>query len=469
MSEATTGNTWTSREWIHPTTRGQEAKGGSATRPAGEPRRLRAAPDRDPIAILAAAGSGSPPGPPAAAPRADGRVAVRLLPRHARGHGLRPRRRTPAPTSWSRPAATPTSPTSGCSPRPSGRSCSMPTTSTRRCPGRGSGTSSGSRRASSSPAAQRLQRRAESREATIGAVRGYREWMARYAGDAPDRRLVRLDHGRRHPRGAEAPGVAGARRDSPPGASRRSSQGPRRDGMRGVRVADRPSSTVDASSSRTRRSSRTSSPDVADGLEKVFTRLPRDAAGEPARLPGALPFVDFALKVVGVGSVGTRCFVVVLQGRDENDPLHPPGEGGDRVGPGAVPRASRHANHGERVVVGQQLMQATPRHLPRLDARPGRPRLLLPPALGHEGLGGHALLEPPGSASTAACAVEALARAHARTGDAVAISAYLGTSDTFDGAIADFAETYADVNERDHAAYVAEIAAGRLSTTTVSA
>ena len=60
----------------------------------------------------------------------------------------------------------------------------------------------------------------------------------------------------------------------------------------------------------------------------------------------------------------------------------------------------------------------------------------------------------------------ALARAHARTGDAVAIAAYLGNPDTFDGAIADFAEAYADQNERDHAAYLAAIEAGRVSTPT---
>jgi len=60
-------------------------------------------------------------------------------------------------------------------------------------------------------------------------------------------------------------------------------------------------------------------------------------------------------------------------------------------------------------------------------------------------------------------AAGAMARAHARTGDAAAIAAYLGTSDTFDGAIADFAETYADQNARDHAAYVAAIEAGRVS------
>jgi hypothetical protein len=67
--------------------------------------------------------------------------------------------------------------------------------------------------------------------------------------------------------------------------------------------------------------------------------------------------------------------------------------------------------------------------------------------------------------STAGCGW-ALAAAHARSGDASAIAAYLGTSDTFDGALADFSETYADLNERDHAEYVAAIAAGRISTVT---
>ena len=73
-----------------------------------------------------------------------------------------------------------------------------------------------------------------------------------------------------------------------------------------------------------------------------------------------------------------------------------------------------------------------------------------------------AMLQPPGLGFYAGICGWALARAHARSGDAVAIAAYLGTSDTFDGAIADFAETYADLNERDHVAYVAAIAAGRI-------
>jgi hypothetical protein len=73
------------------------------------------------------------------------------------------------------------------------------------------------------------------------------------------------------------------------------------------------------------------------------------------------------------------------------------------------------------------------------------------------------ILQPPGLGFYGGICGWALARAHARSGDSVAISAYLGTSDTFDGAIADFAEAYADVNARDHAAYVAAIKAGRVS------
>ena len=84
--------------------------------------------------------------------------------------------------------------------------------------------------------------------------------------------------------------------------------------------------------------------------------------------------------------------------------------------------------------------------------------------MGHEGQRRHrALLQPPGLGFYGGVCAWALARAHARSGDSVAISAYLGTSDTFDGAIADFAETYADLNARDHAAYVAAIEAGRVS------
>ena len=77
------------------------------------------------------------------------------------------------------------------------------------------------------------------------------------------------------------------------------------------------------------------------------------------------------------------------------------------------------------------------------------------------------VLQPPGLGFYGGICGWALARSHARTGDAAAIAAYLGTGDRFDSAIADFAETYADLNARDYAAYVAAIDAGRVSTTTL--
>ena len=83
--------------------------------------------------------------------------------------------------------------------------------------------------------------------------------------------------------------------------------------------------------------------------------------------------------------------------------------------------------------------------------------------MGHEGLRrGHDQLELPGLTLYGGLCGWSLARAHARSGDPVAIAAYLGTSDTFDGAIADFAEAYADQNERDHAAFVAAMESGRI-------
>ena len=119
----------------------QEAQAGQAHQPRGARSAPRPRSDRDP----GGPGGGSPPGPGAAAPPADGGERVRLLPRHPRRDGLATSRRRPARTSSSRPRATPTWATSGCSPRPSGHWCSTPTTSTRRCRRPGSGTSSGSR------------------------------------------------------------------------------------------------------------------------------------------------------------------------------------------------------------------------------------------------------------------------------------------------------------------------------------
>jgi uncharacterized protein (DUF2252 family) len=173
-------------------------------------------------------------------------------------------------------------------------------------------------------------------------------------------------------------------------------------------------------------------------------------------------FVDTARKVVGVGSVGNRAYVALLEGRDENDPLFlQVKEAGPSVLEGHVP-SNAYEHHGHRVVAGQRLMQAAS-------------DIFLGWFRGAEGRDFYwrQLKDMKGSANVESMSPHelvlyaelcgwALARAHARSGDRVQISGYLGKSERFDEAIADFAQGYADQNERDHAALCAAVASGRL-------
>ena len=174
--------------------------------------------------------------------------------------------------------------------------------------------------------------------------------------------------------------------------------------------------------------------------------------------------VDVARKVVGVGSVGTRAFIVLLQGRDEHDPLFlQVKEATASVLEDHLPK-SRYQQPGERVVQGPAHDAGRERHLPRLDeGRRGRPLPLLAPAPRHEGLGRRRGDDARRrSRSTRALCGWTLARAHARSGDPIAIAAYLGKSDAFDQSITDFSERYADQNERDYEAFTDAIRSGRL-------
>src|SRR5215212_8866952 len=175
-------------------------------------------------------------------------------------------------------------------------------------------------------------------------------------------------------------------------------------------------------------------------------------------------FVDVARKVVGVGSVGTRAFVVLLEGRGEDDPLFlQVKEAGPSVLEGHAP-PSVYTHHGHRVVAGQRLMQAAS-------------DIFLGWFRGGEGRDFYwrQLRDMKGSAKVESMSSEelvlyarlcgwALARAHARSGDRVSIAAYLGKSERFDVAIADFAKEYADQTERDHAALCAAVNSGRVAT-----
>ena len=198
-------------------------------------------------------------------------------------------------------------------------------------------------------------------------------------------------------------------------------------------------------------------------LEKVFTDYRATMPENRRAFLERYRFVDFALKVVGVGSVGTRCFVLVLEGRDENDPLILQAKEATASVLEPYVETSGHANHAQRVVVGQQLMQATSDIFLGWTRGPGGRDFYLRQLWDMKGSVDIATIQAPGLGFYGGLCGWSLARAHARTGDAAAISAYLGTGDKFDGAIADFSETYADVNERDYEAYLAAIKAGRVS------
>jgi uncharacterized protein (DUF2252 family) len=175
-------------------------------------------------------------------------------------------------------------------------------------------------------------------------------------------------------------------------------------------------------------------------------------------------FVDAARKVVGVGSVGTRAYVVLLEGRDEEDPLFlQVKEAGASVLEGHV-ASNTYEHHGHRVVAGQRLMQAASDiFLGWFRGTEGRDFYWrqLKDMKGSADLEG---MSPDELVIYAGLCGWTLARAHARSGDRVQIAAYLGKSERFDRAIADFAQAYADQTERDHAALCAAVKSGRLAT-----
>ncbi|MET7390366.1 DUF2252 domain-containing protein [Streptomyces sp. NPDC005529] len=213
-------------------------------------------------------------------------------------------------------------------------------------------------------------------------------------------------------------------------------------------------------------------PDVERGeLESMIRSMVghygQTLATDRQHLLGQFTMVDMARKVVGVGSVGTRCWIVLLLGRDGEDPLFLQAkEAGESVlAPYAG--ASRFSTQGERVVAGQRLMQATS------DIFLGWEHIHAPDGVERDfyvrqlrdwkGIVDPSLMIPRGLALFGELCGATLARAHARSGDRIAIAAYLGGGDVFDKALARFAELYADQNERDHQALLDAVNAGRVT------
>jgi uncharacterized protein (DUF2252 family) len=206
--------------------------------------------------------------------------------------------------------------------------------------------------------------------------------------------------------------------------------------------------------------------DIEELLASVLVAYRDTLPADRQHLLDRYRFRQIARKVVGVGSVGTRAWVVLLTGEDDGDPLFLQAKEAQASVLEPYAGASQYRSHGRRVVEGQRLMQAAS------DIFLG-----WCPAVGLDGAQRHFYvrqlwdwkrsaeierLTPRTFDVYARLCGWTLARAHARSGDRVAIAAYLGGGDGFDRAIAAFSEAYADQNERDHEALLAAIDAGRI-------
>ena len=216
------------------------------------------------------------------------------------------------------------------------------------------------------------------------------------------------------------------------------------------------------------------SEDQAQELEgrmlELLGRYRESLKGDRRHLLDGYRFVELARKVVGVGSVGTRAWVVLMMGRDGQDPLFLQAKEAEASVLEPYLGESEFGNHGERVVEGQWLMQASSDIL-----------LGWLPALGFDGddrdfyvrqlWDGKRSVEietlpPEGLAIYGRVCGWTLARAHARSGDRIAIASYLGKGKTFDRAIAEFSERYADQNELDYAMLADAAKSGRIEVET---
>jgi uncharacterized protein (DUF2252 family) len=206
--------------------------------------------------------------------------------------------------------------------------------------------------------------------------------------------------------------------------------------------------------------------DLEEALLQMLDSYRASLPADRQHLLDGYRFRHLARKVVGVGSVGTRAWIVLLTGADDSDPLFLQAKEAQASVLEPYAGASRFENHGQRVVEGQRLMQAAS------DIFLG-----WCPAVGFDGQQRDFYvrqlwdwkrsveierLNPHGIELYARMCGWTLARAHARSGDRIAIAAYLGGSDAFDNAIAEFSESYADQSERDHAALVAAVDSGRI-------
>jgi uncharacterized protein (DUF2252 family) len=205
-------------------------------------------------------------------------------------------------------------------------------------------------------------------------------------------------------------------------------------------------------------------------IRAVMGQYRRTLQSDRRHLLGYFSLVQVARKVVGVGSVGTRAWIVLLAGADGTEPLFLQAKEAQPSVLATWCGRSQYRNQGERVVAGQHLMQA------ESDIFLGWTHVTGPDGVDRDYYVRQLKdwkfsvpieqMIPSGMKVYARLCGWTLARAHARSGDRVALAAYLGGSAKFDHAIADFAETYADQNERDYAALQAAVKDGKAQATT---
>ncbi len=209
---------------------------------------------------------------------------------------------------------------------------------------------------------------------------------------------------------------------------------------------------------------------VYDLIRTVLAKYRRSLQSDRQHLFDQFKLIQVARKVVGVGSVGTRAFVLLLDSGDGNEPLFLQAKEAQPSVLANYCGKSRYPNEGERVVAGQRLMQA------QSDIFLGWTRVPGPDGIDRDFYVRQLrdwkasvpieLMRPQGMTVYAHMCAWTLARAHARSGDRVALAAYLGGSTVFDVAVADFAEAYAQQNERDYATFQAAAKDGQLEATT---
>ena len=208
--------------------------------------------------------------------------------------------------------------------------------------------------------------------------------------------------------------------------------------------------------------------DLQTAMQGLFDEYKATLQDDRRRLLEGYRFVDIARKIVGVGSVGTRCWILLLEGSTaEQDPLFLQFKEAQASVLERFAGESEFGNHGRRVVEGQRLMQSASDimlgWLHTDDGLDGRSRDFYGRQLWDWKFSANIdTMTPRIMGPYVEMCAWTLARAHARSGDRLAIASYLGQSDVFDRAIADFAEAYADQSERDYESLLGAIESGRV-------